>query len=131
MKKTLRITVNGKVYDVTAEILGEETGAPPVARAAAGVATAAPAVAPAPAPTPQMATPPAGGSGAILSPLAGKVVTIHTPVGSVVAAGDHVVTLEAMKMNTIVAAASRGTVAAVHVSAGDAVEEGQMLMTLA
>ena len=130
MKKTLRITVNGKVYDVTAEILGEETGAPPVARAAAGVATAAPAVAPAPAPTPQMATPPAGGSGAILSPLAGKVVSVDVKVGDSIAAGAQVATLEAMKMNTFIYAEQAGKVTAVLVTAGDAVEEGAALLQL-
>jgi biotin carboxyl carrier protein len=132
MKKTLRITVNGKVYDVVAEILGEEAAAPRVAEAAAGLSAAGSAATAAVEPSPRRpaATPPAGGTGAIVSPLAGKVVSIHAAVGNVVAAGQTVFTLEAMKMNTIVSAASGGTVATIHVSTGDAVEEGQLLMTL-
>lgn len=125
MKKTLRITVNGKTYDVIAEILGEEAPAPRSAPAADVAASSAAAAAP---PRPIA---PAGGPGGILSPLAGKVVSIDAGVGTVVAAGQKVITLEAMKMNTIIAAAVGGTVAAVHVHAGDSVEEGQLLMTLA
>lgn len=135
MKKTLRITVNGRVYDVVAEILGEEAAAPRVAQAAAGLSATSSAATTAAAaaetsPRRPAATPPVGGTGAIVSPLAGKVVSIHAAVGNVVAAGQTVFTLEAMKMNTIVSAASAGTVATIHVSTGDAVEEGQLLMTL-
>jgi glutaconyl-CoA/methylmalonyl-CoA decarboxylase subunit gamma len=124
MKKTLRITVNGKVYDVIAEILGDETAAPREAPATVAATSA-------PMPLGPIRTLPAEGPGAILSPIAGKVISIDAPVGTVVAAGQTVITLETMKMNTIVAAAGGGTVAAVHVRAGDAVEEGQLLVTLA
>lgn len=39
-------------------------------------------------------------------------------------------TLEAMKMNTIVSAPAGGTVKAINVSAGDQVEEGQGLLVI-
>jgi biotin carboxyl carrier protein len=69
-------------------------------------------------------------AGDIPSPLAGKVVAVSVTVGQQVNAGDELVTLEAMKMNTYVYAPSAGTVAAVYVSAGDAVEENQPLVRL-
>jgi biotin carboxyl carrier protein len=129
MKKTLRISFNGKTYEVVAEILGEDDSSPsarpagtPAAAAAAAPMGAAASSAPRPAA--------AGGAGEIPSPLAGKVVSIDAKVGTPVKAGQGVITLEAMKMNTVVSAAADGIVAAVHVTPGDSVEEGQLLMTL-
>lgn len=126
MKKTLRITFNGKVYDVVAELLDEDGSAPaPVAAPVAASAAAAPS-----APAPTTSAPAAGGAGEIPSPLAGKVVSIEAKIGASVAAGQGVLTLEAMKMNTVVSAPAGGTVKAIHVNPGDSVEEGQLLITL-
>jgi biotin carboxyl carrier protein len=127
MKKTLRISFNGKSYDVVAEILGADD-APPAARPVAVAAAAAAAIA-APAAS-AAARSGAAGVGEIPSPLAGKIVSIDAAVGTRVKAGQKVVTLEAMKMNTIVSAPADGTVATVHVNPGDSVEEGQLLITL-
>lgn len=123
MRKQFRITVNGKSYDVVAEIINEGASAPAsAAPAAVGSASVAPA-----APKPAA---PAGGAGAVPCPLAGRVVAIDKPVGSSVQAGETLITLEAMKMNTTVSSPAAGTVKAVHVSVGDSVEEGQILVTL-
>jgi biotin carboxyl carrier protein len=65
------------------------------------------------------------------SPLNRRVVAINVQVGQAVKEGDHVLTLEAMKMNTNVFSPHAGTVAALKVAVGDAAEEGQTLMTLA
>ena len=132
MKKQFRISLNGKTFDVVAEMIGEEEHAPaaPVAagnrpaRSAGAAAVATTAAAPRPAPAA------AAGNGDVPSPLAGKVVSLHVSVGSSVEAGQKVVTLEAMKMNTVVNAAVGGTVSGIHVSAGDSVEEGQALLTI-
>jgi len=59
------------------------------------------------------------------------VVSADVAIGDTVAEGQTVITLEAMKMNTIVAATQAGTVTAILVKAGDAVEEGQVMVTLA
>ena len=75
--------------------------------------------------------PAATGGASVTSPLAAMVVSIDVAIGDVVEAGQTVITLEAMKMNTIVSAPSAGTVSAIHVSASDAVEEGQAMVTLA
>ena len=84
----------------------------------------APVAAPAPAPAP---APAAAGAGEIPSPLAGKVVSLDVAPGTAVKAGDQIMTLEAMKMNTIIYAPSAGTITAFCVSAGDTVQEGQPL----
>jgi glutaconyl-CoA/methylmalonyl-CoA decarboxylase subunit gamma len=132
----LRITVDGKTYHVVVEKLesaGTTTPAP------------APAAAPAPAPVPSapvssapvaaapaapVAAPKAAAAGDTLSPLAGIIQAIALQVGSAVNEGDLVVTLEAMKMYTPINATSSGTLTAVHVKIGDAVEEGQPLFTI-
>lgn len=133
MKKNLRITVNGRTYDVVAEVLDEEIGpgraAPGTPAPAAAAAAASVAAAPAPAPA-RVSRPGDSAAGAVCSPLAGKVVTIDAPAGTPVVAGQKVVTLEAMKMFTTVAAQSAGTVLVVHVNAGEAVEEGQPLVSI-
>jgi len=125
MKKTLRISFGGKSYDVVAEIIGEESTVTPLPGAAVSAAASA-----APPPTAPRATSTAAGSGDLPSPLAGKIVSIAAGVGTPVKAGQAVITLEAMKMNTVVSSNQDGTVAAVHVAAGDSVEEGQVLMTI-
>jgi biotin carboxyl carrier protein len=126
MKKQFRITLNGKSYDVVAEIIGEESNAAPTGGARPARSGAAAGAAPAPQPA---AAAPTGG-GSVPSPLAGKVVSIDVAIGAQVKAGQQVITLEAMKMNTVVSAPNAGTLKAVHVSAGDAVEEGQALLTI-
>lgn len=122
--KKLRITVDGKPYEVVVEMAGETL--------AAASAPAPVAAAPAPAPSPAAPAPAAAGGGETLtSPLAGSVVALHVEAGTKVAAGDKLVTLEAMKMNTFVQSPRAGTIASVAVRVGQAVEEGHVLLTFA
>jgi biotin carboxyl carrier protein len=128
MTKKLRITVEGKAYDVTVDSL-EGSAPAPVAAAPAPVAAAVVAAAPAPK-APKAAAPVAAGSGVVTSPLAGKVDSIDVKVGQQVAEGQNIVTLEAMKMKTYVTSHVAGTVSAIHVNPGDSVEEGRPLVTI-
>jgi biotin carboxyl carrier protein len=122
----LRITVEGKVYDVIVEkIDGGQSSAPASAQVVRPSAPAAVAKAPAPAPKPA-----AAGSGDAPSPLAGIVQAINAEVGAVVNEGDLVITLEAMKMYTPINAPKSGTITSILVKVGDAVEEGQILYTI-
>jgi len=135
--KKLKVTVDGKVYEVSVEIEGEASAAVPAAPAPMPVASApvsAPApVAPTPAPVvpaaPAPAAVPAGASG-VPSPLAGKVVSIDTKVGATVKDGDQILTIEAMKMNTYIYANKSGTISAINVNVGDGVDEGQVLAVI-
>ena len=128
--KKLRITVDGKTYDVSVEVLGSSVASiTPVAAAPAPVAAApvpapAPVVAPAPAPA-------AAGANDVVCPLAATVVSVNVKEGQQVKAGDCLVMLEAMKMNTPINAPKDGTVASVKVSAGQSVQEGTPLVSLA
>lgn len=120
--KKLRITIDGKSYDVEVEMLGE------VSKASAPVAAPAPApVQAAPAPAPKAAA----GANTVASPLAAVVVSVDVKPRQQVKEGDKLITLEAMKMNTFVFAPSAGTVGEILVSAGQSVAEGDALINLA
>lgn len=127
--KKLRVTVDGKVFNVTVEIL--DTPASPVPTKLSPAAPvpaveAAPVVVAAPVAVAKTA----GGPGEVLSPLAGKVVSIDVKVGQDVDEGQQVATIEAMKMNTYVFAPKAGKVSAVVAAAGTAVEEGGCLLVI-
>lgn len=64
------------------------------------------------------------------SPLAGTIFKVNVALGSVVAEGDVVIILEAMKMETEVRSRVAGTVSSVNVKEGDAVAVGQILISL-
>lgn len=128
MEKKLRITVDGRQYDVTVEDLSEGTSytipSPGDMSLAASqpAAPAAPSSEPAPAAT--------AGPGDEVSPLAGVVVSIEAIIGQEVKEGDKLMTLEAMKMKTAVIAHHNGKVANIAVKVGDPVDAGQVLLTI-
>ena len=136
MIKRLRVTVDGNTYDVTVEMADETPGqpvaAPPspqpsVAPQPEPISTPAPRP---PPPPPQSATGPTG-PGDVPSPLAGRVTAVVVNAGQDVKEGDHLLTLEAMKMNTFVFAPKSGKVSEIKTAVGDAVEENQILMRIA
>lgn len=126
--KKLRVTVEGKAYEVLVEVLDEVSAAAPRPAIAAPISSpvSAPVASPAAA-APQAAA----GAGDVVSPLAGKVVSIDVKLGQSVAAGVQVATVEAMKMNTFIYAPAAGQVAAILVNPGDGVEEGSALLRIA
>ncbi|MEA2630485.1 MAG: geranyl-CoA carboxylase alpha subunit [Chloroflexota bacterium] len=63
----------------------------------------------------------------VIAPMPGAVLTVHVTVGQAVAAGDPIVTLEAMKMEHVVAATIAGRVGDVRVRPADQVTRGQLL----
>ncbi len=127
--KTLRITLEGKTYDVAVEVLGENTAPAPVA-GQPPVQAPAPVSAPAPVAEQPQSAPASAGAGSVLSPMAGQVMKIKVAVGTAVSANQEVVVLEAMKMETPIYASAAGTVQAINVKEGDAVAEGQVLLTI-
>lgn len=76
------------------------------------------------------APPGAAGGAEIVSPLAGNILRINVEVGQHVNAGDVVVVMEAMKMETEVRSKYSGAVSAVHVREGAAVAIGTPLIRL-
>lgn len=108
-----RVTVDGQVFNVLVEEGSE---------AVAAVTPQAPAAAPAPAAT-------AAGT-AVKSKVPGNVLSIKVSAGQAVKAGDTLLVLEAMKMETAVTAPADGKVAEIHVRQGQVVKSGDLLVTL-
>ena len=127
--KMLRITLEGKTYEVGVEVL--EDTATPVSQ---------------PVPTqasPQQSVPivaevgvaarvvsPAEGCSVVTSPMAGLVFKCLVKPGEVVTVNQVVIVLDAMKMETPVVSPYAGTVQTVLVREGDAVDEGHAMLQI-
>ena len=105
-------------------------GQPYVVEVSEGGAVESVAEAPAAAPAPAPAAPAPGSGDPLPAPLAGNIVRVAVAAGDAVSAGDVVLTLEAMKMETEVRAPRDGTVVSLAVAAGDAVQVGDTLLVL-
>ncbi|HIR05653.1 MAG TPA: acetyl-CoA carboxylase biotin carboxyl carrier protein subunit [Candidatus Copromonas faecavium] len=124
-------TLNGKKYEIEIERVD---GYRPLDRGAAAVAPApiiAQAAAPAPVPAAAAPAPaPAAGGQSVDAPMPGKILGVKVNVGDAVTAGQTVVVMEAMKMETEIVAPASGTVTAIHVNSGDMVESGAPMVTI-
>lgn len=65
------------------------------------------------------------------APLAGNIFKVLVNEGDTVEAGEVVIVMEAMKMETEIRAVSAGEVVGVHVRDGDSVAVGDALLSLA
>lgn len=80
---------------------------------------------------PAAETPPPPSDGAVVeSPMAGNILKVLVSVGSVIAPGDVVVIMEAMKMETEIRSKYTGIVSSIHVKEGGAVAGGDLLISL-
>ena len=116
----LKVTVNGIDYDVDVEVAEEP---PPILLGPVTTASQS-----AYALTPTVAKAPGATANALVAPIAGTVLRVVAEEGATVTAGDTMVVLEAMKMETEVTAPRDGTVAAIAVAVGDAVQGGDVLL---
>ncbi len=112
------VTVEGKQYTVKVEEGGDIGAIVPTG--GAGTATGNEAGEPRTS---------AGGE-AVPAPLAGTVIEVLVAPGQRVGAGERLLILEAMKMETSVSAPREGTVASISCREGDKVASGDALLTL-
>ena len=130
--KNLRITVNGKTYDVQVEELSEGST---VSAPAAPVSVPAPAAQTAPVSAPAApaaeapSAAPADGE-EILCPMPGTVLSVNVKAGDKISKGDVIVVFEAMKMENEIKAPRDCTVLSVDVSKDDTVETGALIATI-
>ena len=110
------VKVNGQSYVVEVAAGGDVSAISPAAPAAA------------PAASPAVST--AGATHSLDAPLAGNIFHVNVIVGDRVEAGDVIVVLEAMKMETEVRAQRSGVVAEVMVEVGDKVAVGDPLISV-
>ena len=106
------VRVNGKQFTVEVAESGQLTNV-------------APAAAPA-APAPSAA----GGGESVKAVLAGNIFKVNVAVGATVEKGDPLLVVEAMKMETVVASPSSGTITEVFVAEGDTVVVGDALVAI-
>lgn len=130
MLRKFKIKIDGVEYKVEMEEEG-------VVQAPLAQATPAPAAAPA-APAPEAAPAPvaaapvsAAGADALTAPMPGTILKVLVNPGEVVENNQPVMILEAMKMENQIVADKAGTVQGIHVSAGDVVNPGDALITIA
>lgn len=120
-----RITLNGEVYEMEIELIGE--GSAPVNTASAPVAvnTEPAAVQKAPASADNTSA-----DGAAVSPMPGTVVKLMAAQGDRVGKGQPVLVLEAMKMENEITAAKDGVLTELRVSEGQTVAGGEILFVI-
>lgn len=133
MLRKFKISVDGKEYLIEMEEIG---GTP----APAAAPSPSPAVAPAPAPVAEVPAEPSpgpaptssapAGADALAAPMPGTILKVLVNVGDSVSENQPLMILEAMKMENEIVASSAGTVSAIHVSPGQAVNPGDGLITI-
>ena len=140
----LRITVEGKSYEVDVEVLEQGAAGPVYGSTSVHGSTLEAQVAPKPAPAATApATPPAGGAAppsptpagptserVVKAPIVGTIVQLKVAPGDQVDVNQVLLVMEAMKMETNVATPLAGKVKTVRVSPGEAVKAGQVLIEL-
>jgi biotin carboxyl carrier protein len=122
----LKITVDGKVYEVEVEVSEPEPPHPGFLPPAGQARI--PAAAPVAPPERAAAAPVVDEAKVCRSPIAGVVVRVSAQVGQAIQANDALLVLEAMKMETVITSPVAGKVARVNANAGDAVQAVQVLV---
>lgn len=124
----LNITINGKTYETEVEAIEPESPMqrmqPIVMGGPATVRVPAAPVSSAPAGDIKVADE----SKVCRSPVSGIVIRVAAQVGQSLQAGDIMLVLEAMKMETNITAPDAGKIAAIHAKEGDSVQSGQVLV---
>jgi methylmalonyl-CoA carboxyltransferase 1.3S subunit len=122
----LNITIDEKTYEVDVEAVDPDMSAPLVRNLAIGTAPVRVPAAP--------AAPVADDNKAVdeekvcRSPVSGIVIRVAARVGQSLQAGDVLLVLEAMKMETNITAPSPGKIAAIPVKEGEGVQSGQVVV---
>ncbi len=125
----LRITIAGNIYEADVEVLEEDESD----SSEAPYASVTPIV---PNATSYAAASSNGGAHAdadpkaCTSPVTGLVIKVNVEAGQAVEAGEQLMVLESMKMETRIMAPYAGRVKHVHVVPGNSVKAGQMLAEL-
>ena len=79
---------------------------------------------------PKAAAPKTAGSGSIITPIPGQIISISVSLGEKVRSGQKLLVLEAMKLENSITATMDGTVSEILVAEGDVVNQGQPLIVL-
>jgi methylmalonyl-CoA carboxyltransferase small subunit len=122
----LNITIDEKTYEVDVEAVDSDAPTPLVRNLAVGTTSVRVPAAP--------AAPVAGDTNVVdeekvcRSPVTGIVIRVAARVGQSLQAGDVLLVLEAMKMETNITAPGPGKIAAIPVKEGESVQSGQVVV---
>lgn len=133
--KKFRVKVNGKIYEVEVEEVGESSTSQSVSKSVTSeVPKAKPISEPKPkkVETPKPKPKPASSEGGeeIKAPMPGKILEVRKKEGESVNEGDVLIILEAMKMENEIMAPISGTVRSVYVNPGQMVETDDLLVII-
>lgn len=128
----LRITVEGKSYDVEVEVLDDAVLRSP-AETGAHASVSSPSPQP-PKPLPSVAPTPSlskvSGDRVVKAPIVGTILQLKVAPGDVVTTNQVLLVMEAMKMETNISSPLEGKVKAIFVAVGEAVKADQALVEL-
>ena len=132
----LRITVDEKTFEVDVEVAEPDHAALPPAYPVGsarlvGSAASAPVSPPSGAANGAAPAAVADEDKVCRSPVSGIVVKVVADAGASINAGDSILILEAMKMETNITAPISGVIAAIKVEAGSRVQTGDVLVEFA
>ena len=123
----LTITIEKKTYEVEVEASEPEAPSAPRGYVMEPSPVRVPA-APPPAPPKPVGATPADEAKLCRSPVSGIVVRVAVQAGQSLQAGDVLLVLEAMKMETSITSPVACKVAAIKVAVGDSVQSGQVVV---
>ncbi len=122
---TMKIDINGNVYDVKVERKTVQTKTPTLVRTKSEPSTEShKATAKTSSPSEKK------GAGVIKAPLPGTIIKILVNVGDYVKPGMKLLTWEAMKMENNLTADREGTIKSIKVKEGDTILEGDVLIEI-
>ena len=127
----LKLTIDGKPYEVEVEIEEEQAPARTYAPAAVVSSSVIPMAPPPAAAGANGGASTAGDDKVCRSPMVGIIVRVNTQEGQNVQKDDPLLVLEAMKMETTITSPQTGKVKAILVAAGESVQAGQVLVEFA
>ncbi len=130
--KRMRVTVNGRTYEVDVEMLQDDDAAdlqqtirPATRTSDWTLSSPQPPAAPLP-PKPRVSI---GSQKTLTSPINGVVLEIPVKEGQEVQVNEILFVVEAMKMKTNISSPQAGKVKTIDVKVADKVEAGQVLLT--
>ncbi len=127
----LNITIDGKTYDVDVDAAEPEAPAPAHGLSGVNIGSSplrVPAGAGSGPAAPPADSTPVNEQKVCRSPVSGILVRVAAQVGQSLQAGDILLVLEAMKMETNITAPWAGKIAAIGVKQGDSVQAGQVVV---
>lgn len=127
--KKLRVTVEGKTYEVEVELLEDDESEAYLPTTSVVSNNAAPSAV---AATPQIKKKEsvAADGNSVTAPMAGNITAISVKVGDSVNKGDKIAEMEAMKMLTPLNASKSGKVSEIKVSVGDNIDQGTVIIVI-